>query len=154
MIFSDRQHAVSKEQIAKLSDALSKVRADTQKHDRLRNIETKALKSQIADIEQEIADYELLKSGSIAFAESYALSDLPRGLIQARIAQGLSQTDLADRLNMKPQQIQRYEATDYMSASLSRLIEVASALNVRVSAVFYQCRCAGRERAVCMEQCI
>ena len=136
MIFSDRQYAVSKDQVAKLGDALSKVQSDNQKHERLRAIELKALQSQIADIERELADYELLKSGAVEFAESYALSDLPRVLIQARIAQGLSQTDLAERLNMKPQQIQRYEATEYMSASLSRLIELAGELRVRVSQSF------------------
>jgi HTH-type transcriptional regulator/antitoxin HigA len=64
------------------------------------------------------------------------LADLPRILIQARIAQGLSQTDLAERLGMKPQQIQRYEATEYMSASLARLIEIAEVLQVRVSQSF------------------
>jgi HTH-type transcriptional regulator / antitoxin HigA len=136
MIFSDRQYTVSKEQAANLKLALDRVRNDKQKHDRLRNIEVKALESQIADIEQEIADYDLLKAGSITFSESYTLGDLPRILIQARIAQGLSQTELAGRLNMKPQQIQRYEATEYMSASLSRLIEVANALRVRVSQSF------------------
>lgn len=136
MIFSDRQFTVSKEQVQKLDSALSRVRADKQKHERLRNIEIRALESQIADIERELADYALLKSGSVTFSESYSLGDLPRVLIQARIAQGLSQTDLAERLNMKPQQIQRYEATEYMSASLSRLIELAKVLNVHVSQSF------------------
>jgi HTH-type transcriptional regulator/antitoxin HigA len=136
MIFSDRQYSVSKEQSAKLRGALKRVLADTKKHERLRKIEAKALESQIAEIDREIADYDLLKSGSVAFSESYALSDLPRILIQARIAQGLSQTDLAERLGMKPQQVQRYEATEYMSASLARLIEVADILHVRVSQSF------------------
>ncbi|MGY3148093.1 HTH-type transcriptional regulator/antitoxin HigA [Bradyrhizobium sp. USDA 3397] len=133
MIFSDRQYTVSQEQVAKLRGVLNSVREDSTKVAQLREIESRALRSQIADIEQEIAEYDLLKSGTVTFSESYSLSDLPRILIQARIAQGLSQTDLAERLNMKPQQIQRYEATDYMSASLSRLIEVADVLSVRVS---------------------
>jgi HTH-type transcriptional regulator/antitoxin HigA len=136
MIFSDRQYSVSQEQAAKLRGALERVLSDTKKHERLRRIEAKALESQIAEIDREIADYDLLKSGSVRFAESYALADLPRILIQARIAQGLSQTDLAERLGMKPQQIQRYEATEYMSASLARLIEIAEALNVRVAQSF------------------
>jgi HTH-type transcriptional regulator/antitoxin HigA len=136
MIFSDRQYSVSKEQSAKLREALERVRVDTTKHERLRTIEAKALESQIAEIAREIADYELLKSGSVAFTESYALADLPRILIQARIAQGLNQSDLAERLGMKPQQIQRYEATEYMSASLARLMEIADVLKVRVSQSF------------------
>ncbi len=136
MIFSDRQYAVSKDEAAKLRQALEHVRADTVKHARLREIEEMALQSQIADIEREISEYDLLKSGAISFGESFALTDLPRVLIQARISRGMSQTDLADALGMKPQQVQRYESTEYMSASLSRLIEVAAVLNVRVSESF------------------
>ena len=136
MIFSDRQYAVSKEQLEKLRAALVAVSENTDKHERLRKIEANALRSQIADIEQEISDYDLVKSGAFTFAESYSLADLPRILIQARIARGLSQSELAERLNMKPQQVQRYEATGYMSASLTRLIEVADVLGVRVSQSF------------------
>ena len=136
MIFSDRQYAVSKEQVENLRSALTNLRADTKKHERLRKIEVNALESQISEIDGELANYDLLKSGSVAFSEAYSLADLPNILIQARIAQGLSQTDLAQKLGMKAQQIQRYEATKYMSASLARLIEIAGALKVRVSQSF------------------
>lgn len=37
---------------------------------------------------------------------------------------------------MKPQQVQRYEATDYMGASLGRLIEISKALGVKASGSF------------------
>ena len=58
------------------------------------------------------------------------VAELPTVLIKARIAQGLSQKDLAERLGLQEQQIQRYEATDYASASLTRIREVVSALGV------------------------
>jgi HTH-type transcriptional regulator / antitoxin HigA len=44
----------------------------------------------------------------------------------------LTQEDLAARLGLKPEQIQRYEATDYQTASLARLLEIARVLNLRV----------------------
>ena len=53
-------------------------------------------------------------------------------LIQARIAAGLTQEDLAARLGVKPQQIQRYEASDYQTASFARLREIARLLGVDV----------------------
>ena len=74
-----------------------------------------------------LAEYDLLKSGQVSFSKTYALEELPRVLVQARIASGMSQTDLAEKLGMKPQQVQRYEATDYMGASLGRLIEISQA---------------------------
>ena len=136
MIFSDRQYTVSKAQLEKLRKAAERAGADSAKHPRLLEIELNAFKSQIDDIEREIAEYELLKSGAYTFAESFSLADLPNVLMQARIARGLSQTDLAERLNMRPQQVQRYEATSYASASLARLIEIASILDVKVSQSF------------------
>ncbi|WP_245307529.1 helix-turn-helix domain-containing protein [Rhizobium altiplani] len=83
-----------------------------------------------------MAEYDFLKSGATGFTEEFAFEELPRVLIQARIARGLSQTDLAEGLGLKAQQVQRYEATNYMSASLGRLMEVANILGVRVSASY------------------
>jgi HTH-type transcriptional regulator/antitoxin HigA len=53
-----------------------------------------------------------------------SIEELPKTLIQARFAFGLSQEDLAAKLGLKPQQIQRYEATNYRSASLERINEI------------------------------
>ena len=137
MILSDRQLTVSKTQRDELRAALAALPAKPTGDDAwLNDMERDALRSQISDIEAEISEYEMLKSGQVAFTERFTLSDLPRVLVQARIAKGMSQTDLATKLNMKPQQIQRYEATDYMGASLARLIEISELLGVRISQSF------------------
>ena len=116
----------------------------------LRKIELDALRSQIADLEAEMAEYNLLRLGKVSFSETCSLSELPRVLVQARIAKGLTQTDLAERLNMKPQQVQRYEATNYMSASLARLIEVASVLEVKISEILRGCGRHSLRRDLCL----
>jgi HTH-type transcriptional regulator/antitoxin HigA len=131
MIYNDRQYQVSRAELSKLQAALAATVAGAK--DDLATIEADALRSQISEIEAEISEYELLKLGQVTFSGTCALSELPRVLVQARIARGLSQTDLAAKLDMKPQQVQRYEATNYMSASLARLIEVASVLDVKIS---------------------
>ena len=73
-------------------------------------------------------EYEALRSGDFQFDDLTSVAQLPSVLIRARIARGLSQKKLADRVGVKEQQIQKYEATDYASASLSRVTEVASVL--------------------------
>jgi HTH-type transcriptional regulator / antitoxin HigA len=55
-------------------------------------------------------------------------------LVLARITQGLSQRELAQRLGMKEQQVQRYENDFYSGISLANLQKVATFLNVRLSA--------------------
>jgi transcriptional regulator with XRE-family HTH domain len=61
-----------------------------------------------------------------------SLDQLPEALIRARIAAGLSQKELAGRLGLKEQQIQRYEARRYAGASLDRVQAVADALGMQI----------------------
>lgn len=136
MILSDRQYTASGVALSKLQQALVSAEGRETCVSWLKAAEISALKSQISDIEAELTEYSLLKAGQISLSKSYSLEDLPRTLVQARIASGLSQTDLAEKLEMKPQQVQRYEATDYMGASLTRLVEVSRALGVNISGSF------------------
>lgn len=143
MIYSDKQFSASDAVLKKLKAALAA--AESREADQLwlKRAEIDALKSQIADIEGELAEYRLIKSGEISFSRTYSLEELPQVLLQARIAAGISQTDLAKRLNLKPQQIQRYEATNYMGASLARLVEVSRSLGVKISGMFESSEYAG-----------
>ncbi len=136
MIYSDKQYSVARDQLVSLQRAVATAKERVSDQAWLKQAEVSALESQIADIEAELAEYDLLKSGQVSFSKTYALEDLPRVLVQARIASGMSQTDLGEKLSMKPQQVQRYEATDYMGASLARLIEVSRALGVKASGSF------------------
>ena len=92
-----------------------------------------ALESQIIELEEEVALYDRLRSGKVTHFEAQGLSELPDILIQARIARGMSQKDLGACLGLKEQQVQRYEAERYRSASLDRLIEISDALGVQIS---------------------
>lgn len=143
MIYSDKQYTVSSAQLVKLRDALAASKARESDKIWLKQAEIDGLESQIADVKAELAEFDLLRSGQVSFSKTYALDELPRVLVQARIASSMSQTDLAEKLGMKPQQVQRYEATEYMGASLSRLIEISKALGVKVSGSFEGPKLAG-----------
>ena len=136
MIKNERQYRITKSQADRFSDAFELAQAPrpdaAAEHPILHKAKLDALKSQLADLRAEIRDYDLLRSGAYRIVEVDSFEELPVALIKARIASGLSQKDLADRLNMKEQQIQRYEATDYAGASFSRLAEVVKALGVSV----------------------
>ena len=136
MIYSDKQYQISARELFGLKNALEALQEQEIDQKWLRNAEEKALKSQIEELEADMVHYELLKNGVITFAKSFSLENLPSILVQARIAAGMSQTDLAKALSLKPQQIQRYEASNYMGASLARLIEVSRVLNVHTAELF------------------
>lgn len=132
MIKNDRQYRITRAQAEKFEKALARVSADGDRrlHPAIRKAQHEAVASQLQDLRRDIDEYEALKKGLVTRFHIESLSDLPRALIQARIASGLTQKELAERLGLKEQQIQRYEATDYASASISKLQQVAAALDV------------------------
>ena len=87
--------------------------------------------SLIDEWSEQMREYERLKSGH-ATLELHSLGELPTILIKARVAAGLTQKQLAQKLGLAPQQIQRYEATRYRTITLARMQEIAQALGVRV----------------------
>ena len=136
MIKNERQYRITKAQAQKFHAALRQLQANAAEsvslHPRLRQAEADALQSQWASLQAEIDDYEALLNGQQKSFSLSSFDELPVALIKARIASGLSQRELAGRLGLKEQQIQRYEATEYASASLSRVSAVIQALNVQV----------------------
>ncbi len=136
MIYSDKQYGISSGELAKLKSALAATEAQPKEEEWLQELEIEGLKSQIAEIEADIAHYDMLKAGEITFAKSFSLDALPSVLIEARIASGMSQTDLADAIGVQAQQIQRYETSNYIGASLTRLIKISKVLNVHTAGLF------------------
>jgi transcriptional regulator with XRE-family HTH domain len=136
MIKNERQYRITKAQATKLEQALEQLATGgvggTQVHPLLHKAQEDALRSQISDLHTQMAEYEALQSQTQTVLELASFEEFPRALIQARIAAGLSQKDLAERLGLKEQQVQRYEATEYASASVARVSEVIRALGIRV----------------------
>lgn len=128
MIKNERQYRMHKAKAEKLALALAGDNGGAGR--RLATRRRRELEAELLAIRCELTQYSDLRSGRrkapsvrVAFVE-----DLPNRLIQARIAAGLTQKEFADRLGLKEQQVQQYEATGYASARLSRVIEIARAL--------------------------
>ena len=136
MITNERQYRITRKRAAGFARAIeqfdTKTPERTDMHPRLVRAELEALQSQLEDLHAELAEYEQLKSADRSAISVASFDELANGLIKARIAAGLSQRALARRLDLKEQQIQRYEAEGYASASYRRLCEVAHALGVQV----------------------
>ena len=132
MIKNERQYRMTKAHAEKFAKTLHELTTTPQRgvHPVLHKAQLDALKSQLRDLQRELTEYETLRSGKRKVVALGSLEELPKTLIQARIAAGLSQEHLAAKLGLKPQQIQRYEATEYQSASLARVHEVARVLGV------------------------
>ncbi|MGH2531352.1 MAG: helix-turn-helix domain-containing protein [Thermomicrobiales bacterium] len=136
MIKNDRQRQITQEEIRKFEEAIANLpdfaTLDNEDDRHFWQIQNDALHSMLGDLRAQLTDYEQLRTGRLQAVSLDSLPQLAEALIAARIASGLTQRQLAERLGLKEQQIQRYEATDYQSASLARITEVASALRIEV----------------------
>lgn len=135
MIKNERQYRITKAEAERFQGALAVLDTEDQSsgaHPILRKAERDGMASQLDDLLEEIREYNELRAGRRPVIEVTSLADLPRAFVQGRIAAGLSHKELADKLDLKEQQIQRYEATDYAGASLTRLQEVADAIGLSI----------------------
>jgi ribosome-binding protein aMBF1 (putative translation factor) len=139
MIKNERQYRITKAQAQRFEKALVDLAscAEDQKHKNpiLFEAQASALHSQLDDLREELTEYEALtnhENDEPLVFELNSLEALPLALIKARIAAKLSHKDLAERLGLKEQQIQRYEATEYASANLARVIEVSQVLGMKL----------------------
>jgi HTH-type transcriptional regulator/antitoxin HigA len=95
-----------------------------------------AIEEQLKSLEDDLRSYERLRSGRVKRLFPNSISEIGQALIEARISQGLPQKELAGRLGMKEQQVQRYEQERYLTANLTRISEVANALGLDLVAYF------------------
>ena len=89
------------------------------------------LSKTISTLQQEIEDYEKLKQQQTSIKIT-SIKELPLALIRARIAMGMTQKELAEKMGVKEQQVQRDEANQYSSAGFRRIAAVADALEIQI----------------------
>jgi len=135
MIENERQYRITKAQADKFQQALTRLAAgpaDDSVHPLLHQAQIDGVGSQLTELRRQLAAYEALQTGSQSVLELSSFAELPQALIQARIAAGLSQQALAEKLGLKKQQIQQYETTRYTAASFQRIQQVIQALGIQI----------------------
>lgn len=81
-------------------------------------------------LKEEVESYERLKRGE--FEELDNLRGLGHLLIALRISQGISQRELARRLDVHESQVSRDERNEYFGITLERAMKVLDALHVHL----------------------
>ena len=82
-------------------------------------------------IKDEVASYERLKRGE--FEELQNFAGIGRLLIALRIAKGLTQRELAERLEVSETQVSRDERNEYHGVTVERANRILEALGVEVT---------------------
>ena len=137
MITNELQYRITQSELKKFEKTLAALLEEQKQlpsdvHPKLQQAYIDAAQSEIEILRAQMAEYDELRAGRVevlvAVPELAVIEEVPRALIRARIASGMTQAQLAAALHLKTQQVQKYEASNYAGASLSRVREVAQIL--------------------------
>ena len=95
------------------------------------NLAIEPLASFAIQLREEVEEYEKLKRGQ--FDKFVNLTGLGRTLIALRIFKGMTQKDLAEKLQVSEPQISRDERNEYHGASIEKIQKVLTALDVALT---------------------
>ena len=85
----------------------------------------------IRQLEEELREYDELKSGGLKLPRIDRLDEIAPFIVKLRIAKGVSQTELANRLGVSKQVISRYEESDYQTVGIGRLQEILDSIGLK-----------------------
>lgn len=123
MIKNDRQLKRAEEKLSEVQESLSAIPDPD---------ERAPYEELASDIEGNITEYLKIRGGRKVDFKVSSLDELPEALVKARLARGMTQKELAERVGVPPQQVQRDERGGYERASLWRLADVVDALEYEV----------------------
>jgi HTH-type transcriptional regulator/antitoxin HigA len=89
--------------------------------------------SHIKDLEQQVREYEKLKRGELPVGSFSDLVELGPYLVKARIVSGLTQDQLAQKLNVSQPMVHKYELSEYAGCGLEILTKAAEAMGIRIT---------------------
>ena len=142
MIATEKELKNTQQSIHELQEKLQEIEKNAENiHPIMLKGRVNSLKNFIQKMSEDIANYEALKRGDLKTFRNISLLDIHKILIQVRIAKKWTQEKLAQKLGLTQQQIQRYEAQDYGTASLNKIKEIVEALEIPL--VFEPVRVAG-----------
>ncbi|HEY2727258.1 MAG TPA: hypothetical protein VGI61_08800 [Parafilimonas sp.] len=129
MIKNEKQYKISKKILSEVFEEINKIKAEKD-YNIKRRLVAESLEDFKEDIENEIRDYEKLKTSKQTILKERSLSDLPSIIIQYKIANHLTHKEFAKILGLKEQQLQRYEAESFKTVSFQNLINFLNLIDL------------------------
>lgn len=135
MINNKRQHTIAKNELKEFDETINTLQNQLKTAgENAFSIEMNinSIKRFRSKLYSEIQEFEKLIAGRKQTLEFNSVRDIGRCLISTRIAMKISQKELAERLGIHEQQIQRYEQQEYGKANLERIMQICDELGIEV----------------------
>ena len=140
LVYNERQARDLEAEIGQISQALSSDQTLKSIIDGLPELAIEGIRRSLTTDKRELTKkldaFRQAQAGNTEPMKEQARNDLGDILIVARLAQSWKQKDLARKLGLQEQAIQRWESERYRNINLANFMKVARALSVEFSATF------------------
>lgn len=131
MIKNEKQYRISRNKLLELNDKLTVLESNT-KRSLSQNMVLTSMQNIKDELKAEIKAYEKLKTTKQIQLKEASIEQLPQLLTEYKIVNHLSNKEFSIQLELKEQQLQRYEATGFKTVSFDRLISFLEKINLKV----------------------
>src|SRR6185436_4607082 len=133
MIKNEKQYKISKRKLNELTAQIEKISEDKEKNPLRNQLILASLNSSKDEIENDLLLYESLKKnkGSGVLKERL-INELPSLITEFKIMSGLTQKELSEMLNLKEQQLQRYEAENFKGVTFKNLLKFFDLIGLEI----------------------
>jgi HTH-type transcriptional regulator/antitoxin HigA len=133
MIKNEKQYKIAKKKLRVIYNDIDRLlsgREHLPAKDELILVSLRLFQEQL---ENEIDAYDLLKELNSPILRERSIDELPELLIEFKILSGLTQKGFSQKIGMKEQQLQRYEAENFNSISFKNLLKILHAAGLEVT---------------------
>ena len=132
MLKNEKQYKITKKKLAILHQKIAEMKSEGDRLSLTRQLVLNSLLDMSTDMENEVAEYDLLKKNKKNILKSRSLYELPSLITEYKIASGLTQKEFSKKIGMKEQQFQRYEAENFQGISFKNLLKILQAIGLDV----------------------
>lgn len=132
MINNEKQYKISKKKFNEIVTEIEKVKKASEQNPLRNKLILASLQNVKKELENEISIYESLKNASKKILAERVIAELPSILTEYKIISGLTQKEFSEKLGLKEQQLQRYEADNFKGVSFKNLLKFLEAIGLEI----------------------
>ncbi|AXY76404.1 XRE family transcriptional regulator [Paraflavitalea soli] len=132
MINNEKQYKISKKKLNEIVTEIEKVKKASEQNPLRNKLILASLLNVKEELEDEISEYESLKNSNQETLAERVISELPSILTEYKIISGMTQKEFSEKLGLKEQQLQRYEADNFKGVSFKNLLKFLDSIGLEI----------------------
>ena len=133
MIKNEKQYKITLKKLFGIIEDIDQFQSRSEQLSAKERLLLVSLQGMQEQLKNEINAYVQLKASASTVLTERSIDDLPNLLIEYKIRSGMTQKEFSEKIGMKEQQLQRYEAENFNSISFKNLLKILHAIGLDVT---------------------